>query len=430
MTTVNAFLSTSTSSLRDAECSVPGDGFLRTPVMLGARAYRMTRRIPPAPMLCCLVLSCMPVAAAYAVETADAPAAESAPAQAEHTESAATESAETQVPGRYGIFSTMFDFIRGLGANAEPESESESELESELESSPDRDPEPARNADAPRVTYSHVHQATMDLIAEIVLLRKAVHVTDAPREARIGSNLAPVHAYVKSLEVLDKTIRVQRRLGMIPVERGAIPARDITSADVHRTVLIVIDELGRVKRQLVVKEAIEPTPLTGGVAPSVVYKRLGDASFLLDGLVGRAMSSNDVYMRILQLHDELALIARKLKIALEIEPPPVDGAKVSRDTAQQILRATYKLVNLQSRLGMGASNVPNSAIEQVAPSDVYDATNHLLAELMRLKAYLGIRAPPVERRASSNRQPEEVFAQAQLLVRNLEVLTRAASGAP
>ena len=98
-----------------------------------------------------------------------------------------------------------------------------------------------------------------------------------------------------------------------------------------------------------------------------------------------------------------------------------------REVAQQIMRATFKTVNLQTRLGMDASGVPQMTLVRVSPAEVYEATNILLAEMVRIKYHLNIDLPREERRPSRNKRPRDAFAEALLLVRNLDLLAKAAA---
>lgn len=316
-----------------------------------------------------------------------------------------------------GFFSSILRWLEGRSARRDTEGE---QAQGRLRQ---------RSNDVKDVTLSHVYQATLDLIAEIHILREATGVTGSPREIVPREDQTPIHAFAKSLEVMEKTARVQRRLGMIPIDVGHIPVRTITPRDSYDNVQAIIEELRRVKRQLVITGEIRPAPFVGGKTPALVYNNLGDASLLLDGLVGRPASSNDVYMRVLQVHDELQLIAAELGVALVSDPLVVDGEKESKDVAQQLMRATYKVINLQLRLGMDASSVPELMLVEVTPAEVLDATNLLLAELARIKVHLDVRAPPAERRASRNQRTRDVFAQVLLIIRNLDSLTRAADDA-
>ena len=279
---------------------------------------------------------------------------------------------------------------------------------------------------AGEVTPSHVYQATVDLISEIDILRETMNVTDSPGVITLQQHQAPIHAYTKCLEVIEKTARVQRRLGMIPVEVNQIPVKVVAQSDVYSSVQVIIEELRRVKRQMVIKSEIQPAPFVGGIAPSIIYKNLMTASLLLDGLVGRPTTPNDVYLHVMRVHDEMELIAAELAIPLEVDPPVVKGRIEQMAVAQQIVRAAYKMIHLQSRLGMEATSAPNYSLEQVTVADVYDAINFLLAETVRIKAHLNLRLPGSGRREARDRTTSDVFAQVLLVIRNLDIMSKAA----
>ncbi len=277
------------------------------------------------------------------------------------------------------------------------------------------------------VTPSHVFRATRDLIAEIEVLRNELGVYDYPVEAEPMEDRAPVHVYAKTLEVLSKVSRVQRRFGVTPAGVGQIPIKDIIPADVLRSVNGILDEVRRIKTQMVIETEIEPAEFEGGKTPSMVYKNLADASFLLDGLRGRPLMPTDVFGNAVAILDEMELIAAKLRVPLELDPPVVEGSKRPKDVAQQVLRATYKVINLQMRLGMDASAVPTLTLVRVTPSEVFDATNMLMAEMNRIKVYLGINLPREPRPDPRNKTPVDVFAQVMLIIQNLDVMAKAAS---
>ncbi|MDE0422779.1 MAG: hypothetical protein OXK76_18075 [Gammaproteobacteria bacterium] len=276
------------------------------------------------------------------------------------------------------------------------------------------------------VTPSHVFRATEDLIAEIQILREELGADDYPPEAETQEDRAPVHVYAKTLEVLSKVSRMQRRLGIETAEAGQIPIKKIEPRDVLGSVAAILAELRKIKAQMVIGRSIDAASFVGGKTPSMVYKNLADASFLLDGLAGRPLTPNDVYLNTLYVIDELELIAAKLRAPLTLDVPSVEGRKTPKDVAQQVLRAGYKMVNLQTRLGMDASSVPNLTLVRVTPSEVYDATNMLLAEMTRIKHHLNINVMREARPDPRNKAPTDVFAQVLLIIENLDAVSAAA----
>ena len=116
---------------------------------------------------------------------------------------------------------------------------------------------------------------------------------------------------------------------------------------------------------------------------------------------------------------------------LQFEPPGEETAaetKAPKEVAQQILIATYKVINLQSRLGMAPSNVPDALLGDVTPADVYEAANRLLVELARIKAHLDIESPAPERYETRRMQSGDVYAQMLRLIADLDRLSKAAAG--
>ena len=393
----------------------------------------------------------------------------------------ATESSPPDESQGGGFFSSIIEFFRGAPPESLPEQGGEAqsdaqagpepvpedaqvpedarELERQAEPLPAADPEAGQSPDdeeiqerAPppehadqhepgptppaggeevedRVSADHVHQATLDLLREIEILREAQGVGDDPGEPEAGVDRTLLHTYIESQEVMEKTARVQRRLGMIPVEVSPVPVKEITPPDLHRHVRAIMEEIRRVKRQLVLRTEIRPAPLSEGVSPALTHRNLEYASSLLDGLVGRATTSNDVYMHVLRVHDEMALIGAHLGVAIESESPAVEGSREPREVAEQVLRAVYKAVNLQFRLGMEASNLPNMELEDVTPADVFDAINILMGELVRIKVYMDVQSLPGERRHSQKKQSSDTFAEVLLVLENLEAITKAAHDA-
>ena len=312
-----------------------------------------------------------------------------------------------------------------------PSSVDSSASREELETEPP--PTPSPPAEMPvrleGADLSHVYRAIRDLTAEIGILREELDAHDSPPEAELLADRAPVHIYVKTLEVLAKVTQTQRRLG-IPAGRVVrIPFKEIDAADILVNVEHVLNEIERIKTRTGVEREIVPAALESVYAPSLLYRSLADASFLLDALSGQPLTPVDVYRHASSALDDVALIAEKLEVPVELELLPQEGTKASIDVAQQLLRAMYKVVNLQTRLHMEASRVPAMNLVGVSLAENYEMINLLLAEMARIKLHLGID----EVRQARPGPPagtglDEVFAVVQLIVRNLDELSRAAAG--
>ena len=180
-------------------------------------------------------------------------------------------------------------------------------------------------------------------------------------------------------------------------------ATEIALDDVLGSMARLLVEVRRLKAHLAIDREIAPAPLTFGSTPAMVYKSLGDASFLLDGLRGGSMTTTDVYRNAAVVLAEVALVARFLGVAVEGEPAAagravsaLEAPRVVTEAVRRALAANRKAIDLQGRLAMSPSRDPGLSLVRVTLSEAYDVTNTLLAELARVKFHLGIDAVPGE----------------------------------
>ena len=188
-----------------------------------------------------------------------------------------------------------------------------------------------------------------------------------------------------------------------------------------------LEEIRKIKSQLFIEGVIEPASFVNGKTPSLVYKNLGDASLLLDALVERPITPSDVFRRLEYVYDDMESTAANLNVSLNRELPTVDGGRTLKDVARLLLRASYKIIDLENKLGMDASSVPQVAIERVTPAENFEGTNILLAEMHRIKVHLNIDRIHEPRPVPRDKRPTDTFAQVARILRNLDILTEVAT---
>ena len=299
----------------------------------------------------------------------------------------------------------------------------------ETEAPPPPAPSPAAPERLEGATLADVHRAVEGLVADILLLRAASGADDAPPEAPLLEDRAPVHVYVKTLEVWGRVAEAQRRLELPAGAVGRIPPEPVDAPGLLVAVEHVREALAAVAAHAGVEPGAVPAGAEPGAAPtpSALYRRLAHASVLLDALAGGPLSSGDVHRQALAALGEVAAIAGALGVTLDPEALPVKGPKRPLDVAQQLLRALYKAVNLQARLHMDASRVPSLSLERASPPGNHDLLNLLRAELARIAWHLGVAGAPPERPApAEGAGADAAFAAAQAIVRTLDRLAEAA----
>ena len=277
------------------------------------------------------------------------------------------------------------------------------------------------------VSANHLYQRVQDLIGEIEILRNALGVGDYPPEGEARDNLSPIHVYAKTHELLTKVRRVQHRLGVPAAQEGTIPFKEVLSSDVLGNIDLLIDELRKIKVQMAITHTIVPAGVDVGRNPGAVYKSLADASFLLDGLRGQPLSPDDVYRIGSYVLTDLEFIAQQFGVQFTDELPAIEGPRRSMDVIGQVLTSTRKAINLQSKLGMNVSFMPSLTLVRVTPTEVYDITNMLLAEIARIKFYLGLKSLERDLPEPNNKRPEDVYALVLLISENIDRITRDAT---
>lgn len=274
----------------------------------------------------------------------------------------------------------------------------------------------------PDSAWGDIAYAAATVPREIEVLRAELGVDDVPPETESQPERRPAHLYVKSLEVMAKVATVQRRFGVPGGSLHEMPLAEPSPGDVLASVTDILNGIRAIKTQMVIETEVDETVLSGLPTLAGAYKSLADSSVLLDGLVGRPLNRSDVFGNTLTIAEELSLIGTKLQVVLDAEPPAVVGPKRTIDIAQQMLRAIYKAVSLQARLGMDPSAVPTLTMVRVTPTDTYDLAGVLSAEVMRIKWHLGVNVPVAQDQRPSQKDATVLFAQTLLIIRNLDQL--------
>ena len=313
----------------------------------------------------------------------------------------------------------FFAFIAELFGSEEPGS-SEAALTALPEPESQRQP-----LDTSERTPSHVFQLTTEFVKELRIVRESMDVIGEPTLAQVDPGMTAAHAYLESLEVFEKVIRLQKRLGMVPPGLPTMPEGSMDMRHVYLNTLSLLSEMRRLKRQLVVDEQAQPSPFVGAKTPAQVYAQLQEASFLLDAMVGGIVTTNDVQGRVLRIRDELQLIGQHLGVKFTVGVPVVSSVMTSKEVSQQVFRATYKAIRLQSALGMLPSPKPNFSLESSTAAESYELTNFLLSEVLRVKEHLNIQQSVSARDLVTQSDSSDVFGQVLLLLRNLEAMTKA-----
>ncbi|MCG8426387.1 MAG: hypothetical protein MI754_03410 [Chromatiales bacterium] len=276
-------------------------------------------------------------------------------------------------------------------------------------------------AQAETITPSHVYQASQQLINDIKLIREHSNVTTSAKVPGLQTHKLPLHAYTKSLEVRAKVGRLQKKHNLPAITAAEIPLKKLTPGDVLESIEVLLAETDKIKQALNINQLAPSVPFEPGKTSSNVYENLWAASYLLDDLVG-PINPNLVFRNVQYALNEVAIIANKLNIALPDKPPARQSDIKPKHPNIAGFKNLYRIARVERKLDIAPVRVSNFPEGKIAPADVYDTTNNILAELIRLKVHMGATAQRSSLPVPENKKPADVLMQMQLLGSCLETL--------
>lgn len=259
-------------------------------------------------------------------------------------------------------------------------------------------------------TPSHVYQRAEQLVREIQLLRESKGISAQARDPGVQFGKLPLHVFAKAVEVFEKVTALQLLNGLRPAQVPRIETRNISPALVLGLVTEIHSELVKVKRQMGVRATIRMPRLPEGKIPSDVYQNLWKASFALDGLIP-PLTPGHVYRHGNYVLGELRQIAAAMGTTLDSVPlaKAPDRKVTPRDVLVESYKNLYRVGAIERKIGITPFAPPAFPIGKITPSDPFDATSMLLAELVRVKTKLGVTANYQLRPLPNKKSPADVF---------------------
>ncbi|MGB1236626.1 MAG: hypothetical protein ACPG4U_00370 [Pseudomonadales bacterium] len=275
---------------------------------------------------------------------------------------------------------------------------------------------------ASQVTPSHVFQLSEQLLSDIELIRHAQGIYSQAKEPEVQIDKVPLQVYVKSLEVRTKVIYLQRKFSQQPLAVKEVPLRALHSQDVFNSVTSLLEALQPIKAKLKIENSAQ-APYVAGKTPANVYENLWQASYSLDELVG-SISPNLVYRNMLYALEDTKMLAASLNVTLNDQVPPVTENVKPIAPNIEGYKNLYRLARIERKLSLPAVGVRPFPSGEISPSDVFDTTNNILAELARLKVARAVTEPHGALALPSGKRPADVLEKMRLLGRYLDSIAQ------
>jgi len=258
-------------------------------------------------------------------------------------------------------------------------------------------------------TPSNVYQAVEQTVANIKAIRSKQSINESVREPGIQVAKTPLHVYTKGMELFEKIQRVKSKLSLGVESLPELPSSNVSPGDVLGLVTKINASLDDIKQHMSVTTT-EQFTFVDGKTPSDVYEHVWRASLLMDDLAGQ-INPSYVYRNTQQVIAGLKNIASSMNRPVSIPEVELVKGATPLDANIEGYKVLYQLISLERSLAVKPFRVSSFPAGKITPSDVYDTTNNILAELTRINIKLNLPAIAQASLSSDKKTPSDVVGQ-------------------
>ncbi len=261
-------------------------------------------------------------------------------------------------------------------------------------------------------TSNDVYGKVMILKEYVKLLRENSNVDSDWPDVPQQYNKASRHVLQKSIEVLEKLnkLRVIKGVGRITIP--PFPSRDITPNEVYDLVARLVDE-AKLALKLIYGKNVTPETEKEIIrkTPNDIYRELWYISYSLDPILGvRGFNPSDVFAQTVRIISEINFLRLTQNLSLkEVKPTRTEG-KHPNHALKEVYTLLEKISQSERNLLIEPVSVTKDVPRRViAPSEVYDALQVVLAELQRIKYRLGVSRTFITPEFGLKKTPDDVI---------------------
>ncbi len=281
---------------------------------------------------------------------------------------------------------------------------------------------------AQTIDNSAVYALANQLADEIELVRERMGrpYDDSPRVPVSG--ITQVELYFQAQLLLRKANRLAGELaGAAPRATGPVLAGEIEPSDIYGLLEDALVQARHAADALGITEQVEMAPRGSALAPTGVFLVVIDINRQLNLMLREPINDAEVFNEISAAVTYAASLLSAQAGAVAVpEAPPFDGHKRPADVYRRITECIDAMIRVAPKadvtvLGLSSRrNIP----DDITPGHVLDIASLLTADLAALATKLDV--PLVRPTLSTPRHifATEVYAQAGILLRQLEELER------
>lgn len=238
-------------------------------------------------------------------------------------------------------------------------------------------------------TPADVYTETLKIQGDINIISRYFNVKTVASPAPVQTRLKPRNAWQKTYEIMVKINILREKYGLPRIEEVQIkPLKKLDPGLTHEQVRRILTELDIFMTRVGISSRTPQAKRQRSKTPADVYNLLNAISTQLDAINGESFTPSHVYAQTMRILDDLNIILARLDIHERIGPPNKDRKTQPKDVYQTALLAMDEVHRLQMMAAVEPINFRKFRAGEITPSDVFDITQMLLAELQTVKAHL------------------------------------------
>ena len=241
-------------------------------------------------------------------------------------------------------------------------------------------------------TPTDVYAQTEQIVEILQFLRQSQREKKRVALPALKENQHPNHALYKSVELIEKISKVEKKLWMSPVPIPAVEQKVISPTEVYDSLQTVIAELNRISRRLGLERNFAVKVPKGKKTPADVVQNLEYAIALLPSFsfnselnqypkASLVKTPNDVFALSEYILEKIAYIKVQKGIKTEAKETSYIYGLQPIHVYEKGIEDLEKVAKIKKLEGFKESEIPNSPTTRITPSEVYELILRLDDEL-------------------------------------------------
>ncbi|MCX6051455.1 MAG: hypothetical protein NTZ60_02985 [Campylobacterales bacterium] len=207
------------------------------------------------------------------------------------------------------------------------------------------------------------------------------------------TQLKPRNVWQKTYEILVKINVLREKFGFPIIEPiGMTPVENVNPNLVYEQTQRILTELDIFMVQNAIKQPVLKKQVFKDKVPLDVFNRLCKISFMLDQVTQSKTMPSFSFGETMRIYDDITLILNNLGIEDKTIPQKKNENDTPLESLSSGLKILEKIQQLKILSGMNSVDFSEFKKNEASPSDVFEVTQMILAELQGIKARLGINA--------------------------------------